>query len=250
MPDLTIKEHYMVTPPRDNSPEELQRAFSELNTVLTRINEREARSDGGALFGNVAAGNYSEFEADGTLRFHGDATVWDDLRVPLAVAKVPAAGGPNWAQFKDDGDGSTGVFAHHFDDGENIYLTVQIPHGWKEGTNIYPHLHWCPVTDVDPTDEVGIGFEYVWADYKGTYGDTTIITRDVETGSNSAYQHLENSFSTTGIEGAGHTISSILVCRFFRQAAANNNYAGQIAALEIDFHFQKDTIGSREIEDK
>ena len=29
--------------------------------------------------GNVANGDYAEFEEDGTLRYKGDATVWDDV---------------------------------------------------------------------------------------------------------------------------------------------------------------------------
>ena len=44
------------------------------------------------------ASNYSTFEADGTLLMVGNATVWDDLRVPLSE---PSTGEtkPSWAKF-------------------------------------------------------------------------------------------------------------------------------------------------------
>ena len=40
--------------------------------------------------------NYLEVEADGTLEFHGDATVWDDVRVSLHTARLPASNYPEW----------------------------------------------------------------------------------------------------------------------------------------------------------
>lgn len=51
--------------------------------------------------------NYSEIEQDGTLEFHGDATVFDDLVVPLISGKA-ATNPPTFSIFRDDGSSSVG----------------------------------------------------------------------------------------------------------------------------------------------
>lgn len=197
-------------------------------------------------FGNIPAGNYSEFESDGTLVFVGDATVWDDIRVPLNTARVQGANVPTFETFQD------GLMAWNFDDDDEIFFAMQMPHSWKIGTVIWPHLHWSPESDVDPSDNVGIGLEYTWANMEADFPASTTITRDVPTGVGGDSKHLIHDFSTTGIAPAETVtrISSMLICRFFRQAAAEDNYADGIFGLEIDFHFEIDTVGSRGIMSK
>jgi hypothetical protein len=197
---------------------------------------------GPAKFGDVPAGNYSEFENDGTLVFIGDAAVWDDLRVPLVTGRVAGANVPSFEVLTGN------TQAWNFDDGDEIFFTVQMPHSWKIGSTIYPHLHWCPESSVDPSDNVGIGFEYEWVGIGDTFSGTITITRDVPTGVGSALKHLVHNFDEAGIDGSSITgVSSMLNCRFFRQAAGSDNYAGGIFALEVDFHYEIDTIGSRGI---
>ena len=53
--------------------------------------------------------DYSEFETDGTLEFHGDATVWDDLRVPVTSAK-PGNVLPDFGVFLGAGGLKTWLF--------------------------------------------------------------------------------------------------------------------------------------------
>lgn len=193
--------------------------------------------------GNFGGGDYSEFETDGTLQFVGGAIVWDDLRVPLSTARPAGANVPTFEAFVD------GTMAFNFDDGDEIFFAVQMPHSWLIGSTIYPHLHWSPESDVDPSDNVGIGLEYTWANIDDDFPSTTTITRDVPTGVDQAFAHLQHNFDDAGIDPpAGVTdVSSMLVCRFFRQAAGSDNYADGIFGIEVDFHYQIDTVGSREI---
>lgn len=194
--------------------------------------------------------DYTAIEADGTIEFNGDATVWDDLRVPLQRGRVAGGNNPDFIQFATDGAASNGVYVYSFDDGEEIFFSVQMPHGWKVGSTIYPHLHWSPSSDVDPADNVGIYLEYVWADIGEDFGNTTIIGQDVSTGVNNDKNHLIHNFDDAGISGAGHTLSSILHCRFYRAAAVGDNYADPIWAHEVDFHYEIDTVGSRQVTTK
>ena len=204
---------------------------------------------GGWKFGNTS--HNTEFESDGTIKFNGDATVWNDFVVELSSAKIPAANAPNWAKVADDGSGSTGVYAWHFDDGEYIEFHIQMPHDWKEGSTIYPHVHFECTSDVDPTDKFDLELEYFWVDIgEDRPANTTLENRECETGVNTDTQHQIVNIPENGIDGTGHTISSILICRLERVAAASDNYADQIIIYDADVHYEVDSIGSRGVTSK
>lgn len=180
----------------------------------------------------------------------GDSTDWDDFVVELSSARVPTSNAPNWAQVTDDGGtpASTGVFAYHFDDGEYIEFHIQMPHAWKEGSTIYPHVHFECTSDVDPTDKFDLELEYIWVDVgEDRAANSTLVNRECETGVNTDTQHQIVNVPENGIDGTGHTISSILICRLERIAAASDNYAGQIIIYDIDVHYEIDTVGSRDV---
>jgi hypothetical protein len=56
----------------------------------------------------------------------------------------------------------------------------------------------------------------------------------------------------TAIANGSHTISSMLVCRIFRNAtdATDDTYDDDAGLLEIDFHYEADMVGSRGISTK
>ena len=174
--------------------------------------------------------------------------VWDDLRVSLHTGQVPAANYPSWSLVKDNGSGSTGVRAYHFSDGEYLWLTTQMPHGYKEGTTIYPHIHFMTTTNVSPTQNFGIGMEYSWTNTGDVITTTTLTpTLDIPTGVNSSYKHQKANVITAGISWTGKTISSMFMVRLFRAAASASNYAADVIITDFDIHFQKDHHGSANI---
>ena len=175
---------------------------------------------------------------------------WEDLRTPLTTAKIPAANFPGLEQVKDDGAASIGAFAYHFADGQYMFLTVQMPHSWKEGSTVYPHIHFMTTTDVSPADNFGIGLEYIWQNEDAVATATSAIEIDISTGVNSSYKHQEANLSSTGISGTGKTMSSTFIARLYRQAADTDNYAGDVIITEFDIHYQRHTRGSRGITTK
>jgi len=198
-----------------------------------------------AKIGDVSGGNYLDVESDGTIEFNGNATVWEDLRVSLERGKVAGGNVPTFAAVN-----GTSIYAYHFAANDEIWFSVQMPHAWKLGTTIYPHLHWMPTTDVDPSDNVRIILDYAWVNIGDDYPAPTTLTRDVPTGVNNAFNHRLHNFDDSGISGAGKTLSSVILCRFARGTAAADNYAGDIVGMEIDFHYEIDTVGSRQITTK
>jgi hypothetical protein len=110
-------------------------------------------------------------------------TVWDDLRVPLTSGRPGLTNPPSWSQYRDNGAASIGVYAWAFSDQaaaaneEELWFQVQLPHTWKEGTTIKPHIHWGIKTAGAANEFVKWGLEYTWANIDGTIGTTTIITQ-------------------------------------------------------------------------
>lgn len=185
-------------------------------------------------------------ETDGTLRMDNTATVWDDLMVFPGSTNSGGSKVPGWGLFKKNGT-SQGVFLWWFDSGteEEVYFTVQIPHSYNVGTNLFPHVHWTTETGtVTPSStNVQWGLEYTIVAIGGSFSNTTIITTNgvipsiTITGSG---QHLISAFDP--IVGTNFGISTVLVCRLFR--VTNTGYEPDAGLLGIDFHFEKNTVGS------
>lgn len=196
----------------------------------------------GCKFGDGGITDYTEIEADGTIVFNGAAVVWDDIRVPLSSIKRLGFTDPDWVKFADDGAGSTGVYALAFDDtaDEEVFFSCQIPHSYKEETDIIPHVHWAP-SDGD-AGNVTWKLEYTWQNIDGTFGNTSTVSVTDSTDSTS-HKHLYAEMSA--ITGTSKIISSELMCRLYRDVSDGDTYGSDAFLLEFDFHFEKDTVGSR-----
>jgi hypothetical protein len=184
-------------------------------------------------------------EADGTMRMDDAATVWDDLRVTLdkganaaTLGYLAGSSGPQIWYFRDNNSL------------ESMSFTVQLPHSWKEGTAIYPHIHWTPNESL--SGNVEWNFDYTWANYESASPvvfPTLTTSTVVSTGPFTANTHLITPLTpgNAGLTATGKKISSILICRIWRNSSNTadtyNAYAG---LLFIDFHYQLDTFGSRE----
>ena len=188
-------------------------------------------------------------ETDGTVRMDGAATVWDDLRVPLSE---PSTGKvlPDWSGFPYGDNGSVAYINWFRSSGiDEMYFVVQLPHDWNEGTTIFPHIHWTPSEDGSGVPRWGL--QYAWANIGDVFPSYTTIYGSVripsQTGNLVKSSHYLTPFDSGGIAGTGKTISSMLVCRIFRDGDhADDTFTGLAGALEVDFHYERNTLGSRE----
>jgi hypothetical protein len=137
---------------------------------------------------------------------------------------------------------SHGVFAYFFekDLNEELFFSAQLPHTWMAGTDIEPHVHY-----IRPTNDTGTvvwGLEYSWANRWDEFPETkTIYTIDKST--DTAFTHITSSFGL--IDAKGKTISSMIMCRIFRDAENPlDTYNDDVGLLEIDFHIRNNTLGS------
>jgi hypothetical protein len=179
--------------------------------------------------------NNTTIENDGTVVFNGAATVWDDIRVSFASRGASTA--PTFGIF-----GSGPQFVWTFtqsDNGKYLFCEVQLPHGYKEGSDIIPHVHWAPSTT--NTGNVVWVMDYQWQNNGGTYGTNVSITA-TEAANGTALKSQMTSFGA--INGAGKSISSILLIKFYRYGGSDS-FTGSAYLLGFDVHYEINTVGSR-----
>ena len=170
------------------------------------------------------------------------AETWDDFRVPGHSTKTGSSA-PNLVAFGPSGN----LFCLAFNGAatlEQVYFAMQLPHHYKEGSDIRPHVHWTPTTN--DAGNVKWQFEYFWANAAtDVFGAPTTLSV-VDAASGAAWTHQKSFFPV--ISGTGKKISSMLMCRLFRDPSdAADTYAHEAAFLEFDFHYQVDSTGSQQI---
>lgn len=189
------------------------------------------------------------FQNDGSILLIGTATNWDDFVVSPAVGKNSGGAVPGWSAFVDN------IFAHKFEDTktQSLDFSIQLPHSYKPGSTLYPHIHWSPMTAAGTT-RVLWQITYQWVNYGAAYNGTTStnITGYTLANEGSPARSLVQYESCitpigAGITGTGMNISSILMCKLTRLGSntVEDNYTGDAAILSIDFHYEVDSFGSK-----
>jgi len=196
---------------------------------------------GTAKFGDGVT-DYSEFEADGTLKMNGAATVWDDLRVQI-LTRTSSRVSPT---FTSGLGGNSEIYTYEFDPDtdNNVYFEAQMPHSWAS-TKIYPHVHWSPADTA--TGTVRWVLECTWSDYQSSFGTSFTYIMDSTITEASQYKHLIAD-AGTGLTPTvdQDSVSTMLICRLYRDgAAAEDTYTGEASLIAFDIHFEMDTLGSR-----
>ena len=193
-------------------------------------------------FGDFAGGNYTTTEADGTVEFNGDATVWNDIYFPMSSGRIGGANQPTWAAFQ----GNTMEYTFAIND--YIHLPSQeIAHSYKEGSNICLHVHIVlDGSDVGNTD-VNYEIEYTIGDINEVMSAAAVVTSGdhIIVGGTADRTHL--SIEIHDIIGTNLLIQAALKMRFRRIAlvGGGNAPSNDPFVLMVGAHIEEDTIGSR-----
>ena len=161
---------------------------------------------------------------------------WEDLRSPATGINPPGAvSDPDW-------DVTNIGFLFDKASTESIQIISQLPHGYIEGSFLYPHIHWEP-SDTD-TGAVLWRMEYQWRNnHEAATGFTTVDILATPAGIADRLQI--NGFGAIGKADA--TISSIFECTISRIGGdASDTYDADARFKEFDIHVQLDDVGSRE----
>lgn len=161
-----------------------------------------------------------------------EADKFDDLFFPLASSKKGVNDKPDFDYTNN------GLLFPQNDTSEYVLITCQLPHRWKEGSTIYPHLHYTQTQALQPVFRM----EYRWTNIgdavSGSWANYDMNTNAMPYVSGSIHQILKN---TSGIAGTGKTISSLLELKLYR---TDNVYTGDLLAKQFDVHIEIDGLGS------
>jgi hypothetical protein len=175
---------------------------------------------------------------------------WEDIRITPGNFDRPGQSDPTIREFQPDASGTT-TYLYEFAKNNIASFTVQIPHNYKAGTDIYAHVHWTPGArgTAESGNFVGWKLDVTWASIGSTFPAMQVVDLSDECdGTNWKHQMTPD----IAIDGTGKGISSMLLCNIKRTDTgdddtwASTTNSQQPILLEIDFHYQIDTMGSRQ----
>ena len=207
---------------------------------LTLVSTHHA-TKGSVNIGGDGSTNTIEVESDGTLVRKGTATVWNDIIVQAGNLR-PGSSAPGFASFIG------GIFAISFNAGQEdeVHGAFEIPHDYKEGTDLVAHIHAAPSSD--NTGNLVVGFEFEAQSDGGTYAGTTDTPADPLAMGGTPKKLFRENVAT--IPGTGRKIGDIIAFRFYRQNGGTDTFTGDLFVLSIGLHYESDTDGSRAITTK
>lgn len=187
-------------------------------------------------------GNFLMIEADGSISFAGDATVWEDLREPLTGKNLYSVPGSvdydfidGWVELSSGGSLANA--------GDTILINYQLPHATKEDSSLFVHMHWLQ----DSATERTLAGRYRILP-NGAATSLAWTSFSASTLTDSAFTYTSGTIvqitSMVMIPLTGAGLSAIVQIQFTRDDSASG---ATMRALTVDAHYEIDTIGSREI---
>lgn len=165
---------------------------------------------------------------------------WDDLRVAAASLNPTGQAAPPTL------NQNNGLLEFAAAATNVIAFQVQMPHAWREGTAVRPHVHWRKKTQ--GAGNVLWRLNYEFANVGAVYTDTLAEVDSTSTVADTpddgaALRHLITAFGSASM--TGKTVSAV---GFFVLSRIGGDvldtYAGVAQVLSIDLHYQLDSMGS------
>jgi len=168
-----------------------------------------------------------------------DDVRWTDLRAP--ASSINPAGQAAGADI--DATDSSLLFASNAT--ETAAVILQMPHEWKEGSEIRPHIHWSKTSDAAG----GVEWEYRYRVFN--VGDVVPAWSDwLAADSQSSDPGATQAMVIDGfpdIDMTGFTLSAMISVAIRRNVdATDDTYAADAKLWEFDIHYQIDSRGSAE----
>lgn len=196
----------------------------------------------GDYFKNIGIGsdaNRTKIEADGTLKYEGDAKVWEDVvgsligrRLASNVGTVDYDWAENAIKFQDGGDIT--------DVNDCIIFNYQYPHAGVLDGVMNLHIHWEQISATTLTFDIKYRIQDNGVAKTETWTDVSIDTND---GNKFAYTSgtLNQITDLASVDMTGTGISATVQFRITR----SDDIDIDCLATFIDAHVQLDTDGSR-----
>ena len=171
---------------------------------------------------------------------HAMRTGWDDIMLPIFGTRFTGSDDP---VIREIDSGGTVIRATHFPVSGETFFIAELPHNYKEGTDLYPHVHWVGAA-ASGTEPVRFAMDIQWRSgtdlitISGTGEVTYSGSGSCATGWAQRYMALETITGTSG------KIGQQIMGRFRRLNNGATNYASACYVQTIGIHFQMDSFGS------
>jgi hypothetical protein len=173
---------------------------------------------------------------------------WDDIRVSVTDWQFTGSGDPTAiSNYFTAGTAPAGKRAYGFNAGDFVEFEKQIPHGWIQGTNLYPHFHWTPgsrgITESGNTVIWGVAL--AWYNVDETM-PAALTSYEVTATCDGVDRKYQIDGRPLVIDGTGKTNSSQLSGIIYRKTGGTwSGGPGNGPILtELDFHALFDSRGS------
>jgi hypothetical protein len=167
------------------------------------------------------------------------AAYWEDLRFPATVLRSNPVNENPALQLDPVGR----LFRHNATD--TVYLIAQLPHSWRAGTALQPHVHWAKTTTA--TGGVYWQLNYRWATIGEVIANAVNIGSAVPSISDKNTANVHALTRLGAISGSGKKISDMLLMQLSRvHNNAADTYGASALLMEFDIHYQVSSPGSRQ----
>jgi hypothetical protein len=166
---------------------------------------------------------------------------WEEISIPANELGVLAGEAPAESNFQS---GFTYFFADEAlaPDEKYVHFTVELPHNYKEGTDIVVNVHWA-----FRNDEVGTFVRWrlttSWANEGIAFpvGSNLWALSNASNNDNSIHQVTK----FASVSGVGKDISSVILCYLSRNSSnVLDTYTDVAALLSVSVLYQVDSPGS------
>jgi hypothetical protein len=167
---------------------------------------------------------------------------WRDLQSPFTVRTSNSQNNPSWIVLFNGMQG----LAFSKSTMNQVWVDFHIDHDYAMGTNLYPHVHWCPTTVDGGVVRWGIEYTVAKGHQQQAFPATTTVYIEQTIQPNSQWMHFVGETSDLdAISSVDVEPDTVIKVRFFRDAAhPNDTYDAVVHAWQGDIHYQTGRLSS------
>lgn len=172
-------------------------------------------------------------------------TVFDDMLINSGLFHFKGTADPTWNDWTIDGKTFRIM---KFKSNDEIFFSIQIPHKYKEGSKLRPHLHWTPADrgNEESGNTVAWKLDYAFSNINDNFDSSgTVDLTDTCDGVDDKHQVS----GTSSWIDVGGKISGMLIGRLYRDSGdtwSSTSASQSPGLLQFDFHIEIDAAGSRQ----
>jgi hypothetical protein len=166
-------------------------------------------------------------------------TGWDDLRFPVQSINLSGATAPPSTETDTAKVPGSLLFSGTLDN--SVTIIAQMPHRWKRGTVIRPHIHWCKPTGSSNTVVWQLTYRIIGNPDEAPGAWSSPITGTLVAGTQTTSDNnLLTSFGDIAMTDKEESAIVAFVLTRAAQSSGSDNDTNAVRLYEFDIHYQSD----------